>query len=98
LGNSINKLGYRYIDIFIIDIEGFGYDVMSDILYTKISIKQILIEFHDRFFENGYLKSKQAADMLKLYGCEIFGISDSFEEIFFINKNILGQNNPATRF
>lgn len=89
LGNIINELGHKHIDVLKMDIEGSEYDVIADILNAKISITQILIEFHDRFFEDGYLKSKQAIEMLKHSGYEIFAISDSFEEISFINKNAL---------
>ncbi len=89
LGTIMNELGHRHIDVLKMDIEGSEYDVIADILNSKISITQILIEFHDRFFENGYLKSKEAVKMLKLHGYEIFAISDSFEEISFINKNAL---------
>ena len=86
LGNIMNEMGHKHIDVLKMDIEGSEYDVIEDILNAKMSINQILIEFHDRFFENGNLKSKQAIEKLKLNGYEIFAISDSFEEISFIKK------------
>lgn len=89
LGNIMNELGHRHIDVLKMDIEGSEYDVIADILNAKISITQILIEFHDRFFENGNLKSIQSVELLKHNGYEIFAVSDSFEEISFINKNAL---------
>jgi FkbM family methyltransferase len=89
LGNVMNELGRRHIVVLKMDIEGSEYDVIADILNSKISITQIVVEFHDRFFENGYPLSKQAVEMLKINGYEIFAISYSFEEISFINKNPL---------
>ena len=50
---------------------------------------RLLIEFHDRFVENGRIKTQQTIKKLNAHGYEIFAISDSFEEISFIKKNVL---------
>jgi FkbM family methyltransferase len=89
LADIMNELGHKHIDVLKMDIEGSEYDVIENILNAKISITQILVEFHDRFVENGNLKSKQTVEALKSNGYEIFAVSDSFEEISFINKNAL---------
>jgi FkbM family methyltransferase len=87
----LNELNHKHIDVLKMDIEGAEYDVIGDILNCNISVDQILIEFHDRFFKDGRLKSYQAVKNLNSKGYEIFAASDSFEEISFINKNILGK-------
>jgi FkbM family methyltransferase len=87
LEDIMNELGHKHIDVLKMDIEGSEYDVIDSILKAKLSITQILIEFHDRFFKDGKLKTKQAIEKLKNYGYEIFAVSDSFEEVSFINKN-----------
>ena len=84
-----NELSHNYIDVLKMDIEGSEYDVIDDILNSDIPITQILIEFHDRFFEDGRLKTKQSIQKLKEHGYQIFAISDSLEEISFISKNAL---------
>jgi len=89
LEDIMNELDHKHIDVLKMDIEGSEYDVIENILSSKISITQILIEFHDRFFENGTLKTKQAIQKLNSYGYEIYAVSDSFEEISFINKNAI---------
>ncbi len=89
LEDIMNKLNHKHIDVLKMDIEGSEYDVIENILSSKISITQILIEFHDRFFENGTLKTKQAIQKLNDHGYEIYAVSDSFEEISFINKNAI---------
>lgn len=85
----INELGHKHIDVLKMDIEGAEYEVIENMLNAKISIDQILIEFHERFFENGKFQTQKVIKKLNSYGYEIFAISDSFEEISFINKNIL---------
>lgn len=89
LEDIIKELNHQHIDVLKLDIEGSEYEVIENILTSNLSITQILIEFHDRFFNNGQLKTKQAIRKLNDYGYEIFAISDSLEEISFIKKNAL---------
>ena len=85
----MTDLGHKHIDVLKMDIEGSEYDVIENILNTNISINQILIEFHGRFYDNGILKTKECISKLSKNGFEIFAISDSFEEISFMNKSVL---------
>lgn len=85
----INELGHKHIDILKMDIEGAEYDVIDCILNTRIPINQFLIEFHERLFENGKVQTENVIEKLKSNGYGIFAISDSFEEISFIKKNLL---------
>ena len=71
------------------DIEGSEYDVIDGILDSKIQINQIVIELHERFFNNGKEKSVELLDKLRKNGYSIFAISKSFEEISFIRNNAL---------
>jgi FkbM family methyltransferase len=83
----MTELAHTHIDILKMDIEGAEYSVIENILDSDISIDQILIEFHDRFVENGKAKTQQTIRHLNNKGFEIFAISDSYYEISFINKN-----------
>ena len=71
------------------DIEGSEYEIIESILNTDINIDQILIEFHDQFFENRIIKTRKAVKILKENGYEIFAVSDSYDEVSFIRKNAL---------
>lgn len=85
----VRNLGHKRIDLLKMDIEGAEYDVLDNILQSSVPIHQILIEFHERFFNDGKNKTISAINKLKQHGYEIFGISDTFEEVSFINKTIL---------
>ncbi|MBS1777028.1 MAG: FkbM family methyltransferase [Bacteroidetes bacterium] len=89
LKTIMQELGHTHIDVLKIDIEGSEYDVIDNILNEELSVTQILIEFHDRFFTNGTLKTKATIEKLRDSGYEIFAISNSLEEISFIKKNAL---------
>lgn len=84
----ITELGHSHIDVLKMDIEGSEYDVIDTILETDVAIDQILIEFHDRFFEDGVKKSKDAVQKLNAHGFEVFAVSDNFEEVSFINTRL----------
>lgn len=88
LSDIAAELGHSKIDVLKIDIEGLEYDVIESILDSKIIIKQLLVEFHDRIFSTEEIKSKETVKLLYSYGFKIFGVSNSFEEISFINTNI----------
>lgn len=87
--NIVTELDHTHIDVLKMDIEGAEYEVINDILDSGISITQLLIEFHDRMIENGKLKTKKVIDLLRNRGYEIFAVSDSDQEVSFINKHIL---------
>lgn len=50
LGTIMNRLGHDRIDVLKMDIEGAEYEVLADILLSRIYPKQLLVEFH--YFEN----------------------------------------------
>lgn len=82
----IKDLGHTKIDILKMDIEGAEYDVIPEILKMDVVIDQILLEFHHRMVSNGKSLTLNAIDILKKSGYEIFGISDTYEEVSFIRK------------
>ena len=83
------KLGHQHIDVLKMDIEGSEYDVIENILNSPVTINQILMEFHYLYFKDGKTKTQNTIKLLKKFGFEVFAVSDSFEEISFINKNAL---------
>lgn len=83
------ELDHKHIDILKMDIEGAEYNVIESIIKSNISITQILIEFHYRFVEDGKQRTKEIIKKLNEYGYKIFAVSDSLEEISFINENAL---------
>ena len=78
------ELGHKKIDILKMDIEGSEYDVIDSILKSDVRIDQILIEFHERFFDDGFNKTMDAIKKIEKKGYKLFGISESKEELSFI--------------
>jgi FkbM family methyltransferase len=88
--NELLKIhAHKKIDVLKMDIEGSEYDVIENILKSEIQINQLAIELHERFFDNGKEKTIELVNNLNSHGYEIFAMSDSYEEISFIRKNVL---------
>ena len=81
------ELGHKHIDVVKMDIEGSEYEVLETMLDADVTITQLLVEFHDRFFD-GEMKSKRITELIKNRGFEIFAASMNFEEISFINTKL----------
>jgi FkbM family methyltransferase len=84
------ELGHNQINISKIDIEGSEYEIMDTILSCPVRIDQILVEIHERFFSDGRLRTSRLLSTLKNHGYALFAVSDSLQELSFINvKNRL---------
>lgn len=46
ISTLLSELQWPRIDLLKIDIEGFEYDVLKDILINKLDVRQICVEFH----------------------------------------------------
>ena len=82
----VAELGHKKIDLLKMDIEGAEYDTIDGILEAKVEIKQIAIEFHERFFEDGKQRTIELIEKMEQKGYRIFGVSDIFEEVSFVKE------------
>lgn len=89
LGTIVKRLGHHYIDILKMDIEGAEYNVIKDMLQTKIFPKQILVEFHHFFRSMSILQTIRTTILLWLKGYKIFSVSENGNEYSFILKSSL---------
>ena len=80
----IKSLNHERIDVLKMDIEGSEYAVIKDILESGVYIGQILVETHERFFQDGKQRGEQFFSLLKEHGFRIFAISDTYQEISLV--------------
>lgn len=92
LEDTMLLLEHKRIDVLKMDIEGAEYCVLENILNSNIEIGQILVEFHDRFFINGKQKTINILEKLKKHDFLIFGISETYDEVSLVNKNLIKVN------
>jgi FkbM family methyltransferase len=84
LRTIMEKLGHDHIGLLKIDIEGAEYDVIADVLRSKISVKQLLIEFHHRWKDIGAARTHEAICALNAAGYKIFHVSATGMEYSFL--------------
>jgi FkbM family methyltransferase len=85
----VKEFNHKTIDIVKLDIEGSEYDVVDSILASKIIIKQIVLEVHERFFNNGKEKTESLLKKLRKKGYLLHSISYSYQELSFLNKKFI---------
>lgn len=81
------KHGHKVIDILKMDIEGSEFDVIKSLDFNKLKVGQLLVEFHERFLDNGKEILAETLTYLEENNFECFAISDDFE-YSFINKSL----------
>jgi FkbM family methyltransferase len=84
LETIMKMLGHQQIDLLKMDIEGAEYEVLADMLAQRLTVKQLLVEFHHRWPHIGIEKTKRAIRALNAAGYRIFSVSPSGEEYGFL--------------
>jgi|CXWL01.1.fsa_nt_gi FkbM family methyltransferase len=75
LDTLMKERGHAQIDLLKMDIEGAEYRVIDDMKATGIRPRQILVEFHHRWFQIGVDRTKRAINILSEMGYKLFYIS-----------------------
>jgi len=81
----MKMLGHQRIELLKMDIEGAEYEVIQDLLESRVEIHQLLVEFHHRWPEVGLNKTETAIQQLNSVGYKIFSVSLSGEEYGFLH-------------
>lgn len=83
-----NQHGHQRINILKMDIEGSEFAVLQALDFKRIQFDQLLIEFHERFLENGKIELAKCLAKLEENGYQCFAISDDFE-YSFVRKELI---------
>lgn len=59
------KRGHREIDLLKLDIEGFEYEVLDDLLASEILVRQLCVEFHHGLPGHTTSQTSRAISMLR---------------------------------
>jgi len=86
ISTIMSELNIAYIDILKLDIEGFEYDVIDDIININRNIGQLLIEFHHHYKGFHFLQTLDSIRKLKNAGFKLFYKSKTGFEFSFINR------------
>ncbi len=84
LKSILKDLGHTNIDLLKMDIEGFEYGVIENMVSENIYPKQLLVEFHHFFPEIGNIKTEKMIKFLEKNNYKLYSIADSFCEYSFV--------------
>lgn len=80
----LTELGHTKVNLLKMDIEGTEFDVIDEILESKLNIPQIAVELHHRFKNIGIAKTMDFIRKMNNAGYKIAAISSSREEYTFV--------------
>ena len=83
LSTIMARYGHNHIDLLKMDIEGFEYPALDDMMQEAIKPRTLLIEFHHGNYGIKNEKTLRAVENLKRYGYEPFWVSDVGKEYAF---------------
>jgi len=86
LSSIVANLGHDRIDMLKMDIEGAEYEVLEGLLESPVLPKQLLVEFHHRFVEDGLNRTYDIINRLREAGYKIFAISEIGREVSFLRQ------------
>ncbi|WP_225007219.1 MULTISPECIES: FkbM family methyltransferase [Novosphingobium] len=82
-------LGHTRVDLLKMDIEGFEYGVIDDMIATGPLPTQWLIEFHHTMYGHKAQETLDAVAKIEAAGYVLFAVSNVGHEYSFVRKNAL---------
>ena len=89
LETLVADLGTAMPDIVKMDIEGFEYGVIDDLLSGPIRPGQLLIEFHHRMYEIPTMRTQESVKKLQDAGYILFYVSSGGHEYGFVHVKLI---------
>jgi len=77
LATIMHNLGHRHIDVLKMDVEGAEYEVLEDVIESRLDVRQILVEFHHQIPGVGVGRTLRAISRLNAAGFLVFAVSRS---------------------
>jgi len=84
LSTLMAENGHGYIDVLKMDIEGFEYGVIDDLLAGTTRPQHLLVEFHHGMYGIDREKTMKAVDALRRDGYRLFYVSATGREYGFL--------------
>lgn len=89
LSTIIADLGTGLPDVLKMDIEGFEYDVLDDLIASDLRPAQLLVEFHHRMYGIPNATTERQIDRLREAGYRIFYVSSGGHEYGMVHRSLL---------
>ncbi|KGB54075.1 methyltransferase, FkbM family [Sphingopyxis sp. LC81] len=89
LSTIIDELGTGVPDVLKMDIEGFEYAVLDDLIACDLRPAQLLVEFHHRMYDIENQRTVSQIEKLREAGYRLFYVSDSGHEYGLVHQTAI---------
>ena len=87
ISTMVSKLGHSRIDLLKMDIEGAEYEVLDNLIASSIRPRQLLVEFHHRFLDDGLKRTADVIAELREQGYRIISVcAETGREVTFLHQ------------
>lgn len=80
----LEMLNIQHIDILKLDVEGAEYEVIPQIMSSRLLPRQLLVEFHHRLHGIHVRETRKVVELIKQAGFSLFAVSPAGQELSFI--------------
>lgn len=89
LATLVDELGTGMPDVVKMDVEGFEYGVLDDMIASDLLPGQLLIEFHHRMYDIPNARTERQVDALRASGYRLFHVAASGHEYGLVHERLL---------
>jgi len=88
VASLMRDLRHTHLDVLKLDIEGAEYDVVDSLIAARVSVGQLLVEFHHRLLRDGVRRTEECIRELAEAGFLPFAVSASGREVSLVHRSI----------
>jgi FkbM family methyltransferase len=86
----MSSLGHEHVDVLKMDVEGFEYAVIADMMASGVRPTLVLVEFHHGMYDASDEDTCRAVSALEGAGYLLFHVSPAGREYGFVLKTAVG--------
>ena len=83
----MSELGHKRIDLLKMDIKGPEFEIIPQLIESKIEVNQLVVEFTPEIHVDGRSKVMGVIELLRESGFAVFAVSDDGRNISLIRKD-----------
>jgi FkbM family methyltransferase len=84
------ELGHERVDILKLDIEGFEFEVIADLVGAEVLPLQVLVDFHHGMYGYSQSDTERAVKAMNSVGLVLFHVAENGRHGSFINRRAIG--------
>jgi len=97
LSTIMRRLGHQHLDVLKLDVEGSEFEIIPDLIESRVSVDQLLVEIHYQFRSRSFTAGLDLISQLKDFGMQCIHISQRGFEFSFVRHGLTAGRLPPAR-